>query len=744
MNWTHVKLIFQREIRDQLRDRRTMFTIFFLPLLLYPLMGMLMFEVAQFHRDGRVTIGIVGSSHLQSELPLLSEDSDAKVDWKPIALEESLVCQLAEYEAKRKVCNAEAVATSMQQEVETLLKSECVDAIAIIPPQFATDPWNSSIQIVCNQRWERSVQAATLFDARIASAHQTWMRQKLAASSTDVKSLDEPRLNIIDVASPATKRSLIWSKILPFVMLVWALTGAFYPAIDLCAGEKERGTLETLLCSPARRREIVWGKLLTIMCFSLGTALLNLFSMYTTALVVVNRFAGSGVSQMAEAMGPLPIRSMGWLILLVVPIAAMFSAIALAVASLARSTKEGQYYLMPLMLVGMPLVMLPMIPGVTLSPGTCIIPITGAVLLSKTLMDGEYMNAILYLPTVIAVTVFCILLATRWAVRQFESESVMFRDSARSSLKQWLRDAWRQREDTPTANESLLCGLLILVCLFFGRLSMSTSQLTWETIVSTTLVIQLGMMLGPALIMATMLTKSVIRSLRLTQPTWVDLATVVLLAGALHPTYTVLATAISNEYRLGEETTSMLQQFDGLLASAPIGGVILILALLPAISEELVFRGFLFSGLQRNNGHVRAILATSLLFGLSHGVLQQSITASIMGLLLGWIAYKTGGVVCSIVFHFVHNSISMLLATHGSRGDAVPSWMEWAISTDQGHWAYSDLWCTLSVGVSICLIAWLVSKQPRSHGTGNEGCAHVLSPNNSDDPNRLQSFLEKS
>ena len=91
-----------------------------------------------------------------------------------------------------------------------------------------------------------------------------------------------------------------------------------------------------------------------------------------------------------------------------------------------------------------------------------------------------------------------------------------------------------------------------------------------------------------------------------------------------------------------------------------------------------------------------------------------------MGLLLGWLAYKTGGVVCSIVFHFVHNAISMLLATHGSRGDAVPSWMEWAISLDQGHWAYSDLWCTLSVGVSICLIAWIATKQPRCYESGNQ------------------------
>ena len=64
--------------------------------------------------------------------------------------------------------------------------------------------------------------------------------------------------------------------------MIWALTGAFYPAIDLCAGEKERGTLETLLTSPADRREIVCGKLLTVTTFSSATAVLNLSSLVLT------------------------------------------------------------------------------------------------------------------------------------------------------------------------------------------------------------------------------------------------------------------------------------------------------------------------------------------------------------------------------------------------------------------------------------------------------------------------------
>jgi sodium transport system permease protein len=339
-------------------------------------------------------------------------------------------------------------------------------------------------------------------------------------------------------------------------------------------------------------------------------------------------------------------------------------------------------------------------------------------------MDGEYMTAILHLPTVATITVLCSLLAVRWAVRQFESESAMLKDSARYSIKNWLRDAWRQRETTPTVNESVVCGMLILSCLFFGRLTMCAEGMTWSSIVANTITIQLGMMLGPVLIMATILTRSVPKALRINRVSVAQLAAVALLAIALHPSYATLAAAVSNEYKLGEETTQLLMQFDTLLASAPIAMVLLIMALLPAISEELVFRGFLFAGLERNGGKLRAILLTSLLFGLSHGVLQQSVTAGVMGLLLGWLAARSGSVLTTVVFHFVHNSVSMLFATNGSRGNTVPDWMSWAVTIDGGRWAYTDVWSTMSIGVAISLIALIVMqsrKGPKDSASTNPG-----------------------
>ena len=716
MNWLHVKLIFHREVRDQLRDRRTMFTICILPLLLYPLMGMVMMQVAQFHREQHVTIGVVGYENWPTDFPLILEDKSEKIRWKKFLAEDSMFSEFERMDLKQAVkSNSDSVGSTRQKTIESaaaekLLRRLDSDVVIWVPPSFKESLSHESLVVLSNQRWERSQLAVQTLNERIGAWHSNWLRSRLIVSELGAAILTPPQVQHIDVSNDEMKRAIIWSKILPFVMLVWALTGAFYPAIDLCAGEKERGTLETLLCSPARRREVVWGKLLTVMCFSIGTALLNLASMHTTASIVMSQFSGLGAGDMFAAMGPLPLKSMGWLILLVIPISAMFSALALAVACLARSTKEGQYYLMPLLLVGMPLVMLPMIPGVTLSPGTSVVPVTGAVLMSRALMDGEYMHALLHLPMVATVTILCCLLAVRWAIRQFESESVMFRDSERSTISQWIRNVWRQREDTPTPNESLFCGLLILVCLFFGRLSMGGLPLNWLSIVQSTIAIQIGLILAPILIMATMLTRSVRKSLRLNHPNASEMAVAFLLAVSLHPTYAAFAAMVGAEYKLGDQTIDMLMQFDSIIAATPIWCVLLILALIPAICEELAFRGFLFAGLVRNGGHVRAILVTSLLFGLSHGVLQQTITASTIGLLLGWIAYRTGGVACTIVFHCVHNSISMLLAAHSSRNASVPQWLTWAIDSNDGQLGYTAAWCTLSVGVSITLIAWYATK----------------------------------
>ena len=698
MNWSRIRLIFVREMRDQVRDRRTMFTIFVLPLLLYPFMGMLMLQVAQFHSEHSVRITLVGEENWPADRPFLNEsdanDSSSLIRWKKLPFR-SDASESNDWEA-----------TSFQW-----VKAGEADLVLIVSPD-SVESWESSgfkgsLKTVINQASDRSVIASQRLHQKLDAWQREWLRDKLSSSDLNPSIIEPIQLQQIDVAPKETKQALVWSKLLPLVMLVWALTGAFYPAIDLCAGEKERGTLETLLSSPATRREIVWGKLLTVMSFSVGTAILNLFSMQLTSSFVIGQFARMGANDAVAALGPLHLSALTWLIVILLPIAAMFSALALAVAALARSSKEGQYYLMPLLLAGLPLVMLPMVPGITLSIGNAAIPVTGAVLLARALIEGQYRESLIHAPIVIGVTVVCCLLAVRWAVRQFESESVMFRESERFQWSLWFRQIWRDRAPTATANEALLCGVIILVALFFGRMSLTSLELDWPSITRSTIAIQLGMILAPCLIMATFMTASIRRALRIEAVRPLDLTFSLLLGLTLHPAYMILSAAIQHEFQLGAETKELLSYVDSLISSAPLWSVIVTLAVIPAICEELAFRGFIFGGLIRQNGILRAILVSSLFFGLSHGVLQQTIGASLMGIILGVIAWRSGGVVCGIALHMTHNTLTMIVARVSKSPESVPNELGWILQqTADGGLGYSDGWVVASIAISLLCLSW--------------------------------------
>ena len=233
---------------------------------------------------------------------------------------------------------------------------------------------------------------ATMLDRwRAAIVEQTLVQRDIpVAAATPFQLVNQ------DVAEISGRRAAMWSKILPFVLIVWALTGAFYPAIDLCAGEKERGTLETLLCSPAERREIVWGKLLTVTLFSVVTSLLNLLSMTGTGAMIMGRLqAPEGVLGGAGDGRPATEHSVvaaGRLDSLVRAV----QRFVLALATMARSSKEGQYYLMPLLLVTMPLAMIPIMPTSEISLGNSLVPVTGVMLLLRCLMEGDYLLALKY------------------------------------------------------------------------------------------------------------------------------------------------------------------------------------------------------------------------------------------------------------------------------------------------------------------------------------------------------------
>ena len=212
-----------------------------------------------------------------------------------------------------------------------------------------------------------------------------------------------------DVATEREAGSVLWSRLFPFLLVMMSLTGAFYPAIDLCAGEKERGTMETLLISPASRSEIVLGKFLTVMLASVTTAVLNLLSMGLTGIQLAHQVgamsaeaARRSAAAASSVIAPPTLQAAFWMILLLIPLAALFSAVCVSLAVLARSMKEGQYYMTPLYLVCMPLVFVTLMPGVELDLFYSLVPITGVALLLRALILGNYDVALrFFLPVLV-------------------------------------------------------------------------------------------------------------------------------------------------------------------------------------------------------------------------------------------------------------------------------------------------------------------------------------------------------
>jgi sodium transport system permease protein len=370
---------------------------------------------------------------------------------------------------------------------------------------------------------------------------------------------------------------------------------------------------------------------------------------------------------------------------------------------MARSTKEGQYYLMPLLLICMPLMILAVLPTMELSLGTSLIPITGVMLLLRRLMEGEFQQALLYLLPVIGVTLGCCLLAVRWAIDQFNNESVLFRENERLDLVGGLVHLIRHRPDTPTVAMAIACGLVILLLRFFVGMGLPVPD-SWTGIAVLALVSLVGLIAVPAVTMALMLTRRPARTLLLRPAPPRSVLAAVALAACLHPLNMTLAQWVHHLYPIQEGSLGHLKRLLGEAPNLPL--VLLIVALTPAVCEELAFRGFILSGLRHTGHKWRAILLSSLLFGIAHGMLQQSLMATASGVILGYLAVQTGSLLPCVAFHFVHNSLSLMVARFAAlSGEDRPAlqWLLQSVGDFQIYW-----WPVLlvSIGLAWLLLRW--------------------------------------
>jgi len=699
MNFRNIFLLLKREVRDQFRDRRTLFMIFVLPLLLYPVLGIFVSQAGQYsnHKPSFVTVFVPSDfDHAVQEHQIFPLFALNEKDTLTSHFSEAL------FSGKEKqrllVLTFETIASEDFEQAATNQAKQAIDAkkgdvALIIPPSFLEKLRKTYDEI--RPRRRRPPPSPT-------SSPDSPEGTPPAQISEDSRPLDIPRPNVIystatqksliarnrldrvldawnhqlgaenikkggllpEVASPievqtsdiAAKTSFhgasVWAKSLPIFLLIWALTGAFYPAIDLCAGEKERGTLETLLSSPADRTEIVVAKLLTVMTFSVLTSFLNILGIAITGYFLISRISGIGIPSMWTPL---------WLFLALIPAAALFSALCIALAAYARSSKEGQYYLTPLMLIVLPLVLFPTSVEQELTLGSAFIPVSGIVQVLGALLEGDYYQGFKYLPVVTLVTVVCCVVAIRWSVDQFNSESVLFRESERFRLRPWIIRLLTTRLPKPTPQAAILCGMLILVARYF--LSFLPVDLgSSKSLILQILMSQLLIILLPVLLLTAISSSSVWKTLRLSLPRqlW-TIPVAFFLALCWHPINLWVGSWVVSVYPVSGEMTELLQELQYNISLGSPWVVFLLLAVLPGFCEEITFRGYILTGLDTPGHRFRAVMISAIFFGATHAILQQSILAAFTGILLGWLAIQTGSIWPTIVFHITHNGINVLI-----------------------------------------------------------------------------------
>ena len=337
MSWKKIKLIFMREARDQLRDRRTLFMIAILPMLLYPTMGIGMMQMTLLFSEQPRTVVVLGAEHLPQQPQLLDGDRIAS-SWfnlptdatkleivtdsnlesgNDVEAERSAMLEqshqirklLTEYDLNYAVWQAAETAKDklkagtagqklldIKTKISEVFASSRIQVLIVVPEGFG-----SNIQAMNRKMAEGKLSREQLVDyprpqivrnsadeksqiayRRVKTAMTAWEAEilKYRLAELDLpETLPQPvRADSLDLAAEDQLAANLWSKLFPALLVIMAVTGAFYPAVDLVAGEKERGTMETLLICPASRREIVIGKFLTVMVFSMSTAILNLLT----------------------------------------------------------------------------------------------------------------------------------------------------------------------------------------------------------------------------------------------------------------------------------------------------------------------------------------------------------------------------------------------------------------------------------------------------------------------------------
>lgn len=516
-------------------------------------------------------------------------------------------------------------------------------------------------------------------------------------------------------AVPSTGKFSLAS-LIPLILVLMTVTGAVYPAIDLTAGERERGTLETLMAAPVPRLSILLAKFFAVWTVAIFTALLNLIGMAIT--IWTFQFESFLLGQGGFSFIVI-VKIFGLLVLF----AAFFSAVLLAVTSFARSFKEAQAYLIPIILLSMGPGLLAMNPSMTLNGVWAIVPMVNVLLLGRDVINQQ----VEFLPALFAIvsTLSYALLAIRFAANRFGADNILYANQG--SLGDLIARPKTRQPYFSTAGASfallLLFPLNLIAIGALGRLAKPLENdyplfvllMAAFTILSF-FVIPLAIGWYRRVEFSSAFATSwpkiwfVVPAIALGLSAWPLLAFLVDQWYELSGLLVGEEAAKQRKDALLELTQGQVEKFRQLSPWV----VAFTFSIVPAVCEEWFFRGMLLQTWLRNKSQRSAgpaIFFTAAIFGIFHVLSNSAISldrllpTTLMGVLLGFVCYRSGSIWPGVILHSLHNGCLVFLGYYQPQLSQL-SWFP-----GEGE-SIPAAWSLVALGVCSVSILLLVKMKP--------------------------------
>jgi ABC-2 type transport system permease protein/sodium transport system permease protein len=659
-----------KELREILRDRRTIITLVVMPILIYPLLAIV------FQRFLLTSIAV--DQGAQYAIGVDSEPTKALL-MNQLAAGEALLARQKKGSASQRnedrnrrsglTLGARHGSPNADEQAPEVfvdpidfdhLERHVIDSsihLAVLADRSATRTPDQGLRLP--MRWKlmyrvgspTSEAALHFVEARLQAYNEWFLDEQLK------------QLGMTAALPAATTREPIsfsgapvfsLAALIPLILVLMTVTGAVYPAIDLTAGERERGTLETLIAAPVPRIGLLLAKYVAVLVVALLTAVVNLVGMTVTAhsTGLAHSLFGGGMSFEVVLK----------VLLLLALFAAFFSAILLALTSCARSFKEAQAYIIPLMLICLVPGVLCLMPGLEFKGWMAVTPLVNIVMLARDLLEGSAASSLA--AAAVCSTLFYIVAAIALAARIFGTDAILY-----GSQSTWTDLVRRPFSPQPaTGLPAAMFGLALMFSFYFvlGTGLMRSGEIGTKNRLIVSALITAIVFGGIPVALATFGRVRWTSGLGLAKPPWTSLVAAVLLGCSLWPAaheVFLISTRLGLSLLENEQISAartMLSEMYGL----PLWLILLTLAAVPAVFEELCFRGFLFASLRTLLAADRTVIASALLFGIFHEVIfpGRLLTSTFLGLVLGYVRMRTGSIIPGIVLHMVHNGLLLTIA----------------------------------------------------------------------------------